>query len=218
MEMTETQWLMCTNIQNLLHARTAQQMSCRKHRLFAIACCRRIWHLMGNKTRKAVETAELFLERKVTAADLKKCEGSLRGSQKQARAAKRACAPTHQIRAASVWSALCAQLAAAQAERPGEVFNLDPGCRREELEQLPLLRDIFGNPFQPMTMEKAWLTPTVKKMARALYEERNFDDMPILGDALEDADCDHKEILQHCRGDGPHVRGCWVVDLILGKS
>ena len=81
-----------------------------------------------------------------------------------------------------------------------------------------LLRDIFGNPFRPVALEPAWLTSTVLALASGIYEERAFDRLPILADALMDAGCDHADILDHCRGDGPHVRGCWVVDLILGKA
>ena len=127
-----------------------------------------------------------------------------------------------------------------------------------------LLRDIFGNPFRPVTATEvkplvarlntsvvhpaSWLTPTVLQLAQAIYDERAFDRMPILADALEEAgcypgrrceECDefsrqhvwefmicHKtpsimiggEIIEHLRSPGPHVRGCWVVDLILGRS
>jgi hypothetical protein len=83
---------------------------------------------------------------------------------------------------------------------------------------LPELRDIFGNPFRPVTFDPRWLTATVVALATGIYAERAFDRMPILADALEEAGCDHADILAHCRGDGPHVRGCWVVDLVLGKS
>jgi hypothetical protein len=55
-------------------------------------------------------------------------------------------------------------------------------------------------------------------MAQAIYNERGFDRLPILGDALEDAGCTDRDILDHCRGPGPHVRGCWAVDLLLGKG
>jgi hypothetical protein len=84
-----------------------------------------------------------------------------------------------------------------------------------------LLRDIFGNPFRPSVIAPDWLAwndGTVVKLARTIYEDRRWDIMPILGDALEDAMCDNDYILQHCRGPGPHARGCWVVDLILGKE
>jgi hypothetical protein len=81
-----------------------------------------------------------------------------------------------------------------------------------------LLQDIFGNPFRPVTADPEWLTATAVALAQTIYAERAFDRLPILADALEDAGCDNADILAHCRGDGPHVRGCWVVDLILGKE
>ena len=88
--------------------------------------------------------------------------------------------------------------------------------------QARLLRDVFGNPFWPMpSVDPAWLAGSdgaAAGLARALYEERAFDRLPILADALEEAGCTDREILDHCRGPGPHVRGCWVVDLFLGKA
>jgi len=81
-----------------------------------------------------------------------------------------------------------------------------------------LLRDIFGNPFRSVTVDPRWQSEIVVALATGIYAERAFDRMPILADALEEAGCDHPDILTHCRGDGPHVRGCWVVDLVLGKS
>jgi hypothetical protein len=81
-----------------------------------------------------------------------------------------------------------------------------------------VIRDVIGNPFSPVTVEPGWLTPTVTELARGIYEGRAFDRLPILADALQDAGCDHADVLGHCRGSGPHVRGCWVVDLVLGKS
>jgi hypothetical protein len=70
----------------------------------------------------------------------------------------------------------------------------------------------------PITIDPRWQTSTVIDLARIIYDERAFDRMPILADALMDAGCDSEDILNHCRSDGPHVRGCWVVDLILGKE
>ena len=89
---------------------------------------------------------------------------------------------------------------------------------RSKLELLQFLRDIFGNPFRPVSFDREWRTSTVVAIAKAMYESRDFSPMPILGDALQDAGCDHEEILTHCRSDGPHVKGCWVVDLVLGKE
>jgi hypothetical protein len=85
-----------------------------------------------------------------------------------------------------------------------------------------LLRDLFRNPFHPVPIiDPAWLVwngGVVRKMAQAIYDARRFTDLPILADALEEAGCTNAEILSHCRGPGPHVRGCWAVDLILGQE
>jgi hypothetical protein len=83
------------------------------------------------------------------------------------------------------------------------------------------LIDLFGNPFRPVSVAPLWLAwndGTVVKIAQAIYDERAFDRLPILADALEDAGCTDRAILAHCRQPGEHVRGCWVVDLILGKE
>jgi hypothetical protein len=81
-----------------------------------------------------------------------------------------------------------------------------------------LLREIEGNPFRPVAVKSAWLTPTVTDLAQTVYEERAFDHLPILADALEEAGRDNADILAHCRRPGPHVRGCWVVDLVTGRA
>lgn len=81
-----------------------------------------------------------------------------------------------------------------------------------------VMREIFGNPFRPVEFDPRWRSETVVALAAATYAERAFDRLPILADALEDAGCNDADILAHCRGDGPHVRGCWVVDLVLGKG
>jgi len=82
-----------------------------------------------------------------------------------------------------------------------------------------LLRDIFGNPFRPVAFDASWRTSTVVAIAQGMYDPRDFSAMPILADALQDAGCDNDDILNHCRdANGVHVRGCWVVDLVLGKS
>jgi hypothetical protein len=99
----------------------------------------------------------------------------------------------------------------------------------EELAaQALLLRDIFGNPFRPITLHPAvltWNDATVVRLAQAAYEERHMPEgtldngrLAVLADALEEAGCNDADILSHCRSGGEHVRGCWVVDLLLGKS
>jgi len=79
-------------------------------------------------------------------------------------------------------------------------------------------RDVAGNPFRPTAFNPRWRSETAIALASSIYAERAFDRLPILADALEEAGCDHAEVLSHCRGPGPHVRGCWVVDLVLGKG
>jgi hypothetical protein len=94
--------------------------------------------------------------------------------------------------------------------------------QREETEyrvQSEMLRDIFGNPFRPVTFSPEWRTDTAASLARTMYESRDFSAMPILADALQDAGCDNNDILNHCRDTtATHMRGCWVVDLVLGKT
>jgi hypothetical protein len=89
----------------------------------------------------------------------------------------------------------------------------------EKLAQLATLRDIFGNPFRPAAFDPAWRTSDVLLLARGIYEDRAFERMPILADALQDAGCDSADILSHCSdATAAHVRGCWVVDRVLGKE
>jgi hypothetical protein len=92
----------------------------------------------------------------------------------------------------------------------------------------PIMRDVFGNPFRPVSLDPGWPQwngGTVTKIAQAIYDERQLPSghldttrLAILADALEDAGCDQPDLLDHLRGPGPHVRGCWVVDLLLGKE
>jgi hypothetical protein len=93
-----------------------------------------------------------------------------------------------------------------------------PAWEAERRAQAGLLHELFGNPFRGVAADGSWLTSAVVGLAREIYEDRAFDRLPILADALQDAGCDRADILAHCRGDGPHVRGCWVVDLLLCKG
>lgn len=81
-----------------------------------------------------------------------------------------------------------------------------------------LYRDIVGNPFRPVLFEPEWRTSTVVALARNMYDNREFLAMPLLGDALQDASCENEDILNHCRSENAHVRGCWVVDVVMGKG
>jgi len=90
--------------------------------------------------------------------------------------------------------------------------------RRDRLQQLGFLRDIVGNPFRPVSCDPSWRTSTAVALAHGMYESLDFSPIPILADALQDVGCDSEDILAHCRGPGPHVRGCWVADLVLGRE
>jgi hypothetical protein len=93
-----------------------------------------------------------------------------------------------------------------------------PLARQERAAQCDLLRDVFGNPFRPAANDNSWRTADTVGLARAIYEDRAFDRLPLLADALMDAGCDDEVVVAHCRDRGPHVCGCWVVDWVLGKD
>jgi hypothetical protein len=96
-------------------------------------------------------------------------------------------------------------------------MDADP-YSNEGQSQCSLLRDIVGNPFRPVSITKSCLTPAVVRLAGVLYDERAFDRMPQLAEALNEAGCNDQDILQHCLQQTEHVRGCWVVDVLLGKE
>jgi hypothetical protein len=216
--MTEAEWLAATDPMRML-AFIQSETSARKLRLFAVACCRRIWpRITDDRSRRAVETAERY-------ADGLAGEDELRGASDAARPAVTPAAGDQLDRAAVAacntterWAMLAAVGASASSARvtPDRGESLGGRC--------DLLRDIFGNPFQSrspfrwVVVEPRWLTSTVVALARSVYDERAFDRLPILADALQDAGCESADVLDHCRGEGVHARGCWAVDLVLGKG
>jgi elongation factor G-like protein len=180
----------------------------RKLRLVACACCRRIWHLLSDdRSRRAVEVFERYadgvgyqqeLQDAVAAARM--FDVRLRGVHLQAaRTVTMAWSAPDQVPSAAVRAV---------------------AARREELRrQADLLRDIFGNPFRPVPVDLAWLEwrgGLVTQIARSIYDERRFNDLPILADALEEAGCTEASILDHCRRRSAHAPGCWVLDGLLG--
>jgi hypothetical protein len=104
---------------------------------------------------------------------------------------------------------------------PG-VWNRKPfkdGKKKEEKALCAVVRDVLGNPFCPVKFSPKWRTSTAVALAKEMYKSNDFSAMPILADALQDAGCDSEEVLNHCRdANQPHVRGCWVVDGVLGKG
>jgi hypothetical protein len=102
---------------------------------------------------------------------------------------------------------------------PDQTQEIDSMGFWDGSRQVAFIRDIFGNPFRPVAFDPAWLTSDATLLAQGIYDERAFDRMPILADALQDAGCTNEDILNHCRdASATHVRGCWVVDLVLGKQ
>jgi hypothetical protein len=89
---------------------------------------------------------------------------------------------------------------------------------REQAAQCDRLRDVVGNPFRPIDVNPNWLTASVVRLAQEIYEERTYNRMPSLADVLEQAGCSNTDVLAHCRRSGTHVRGCWALDLLLGKG
>ncbi len=239
--MTEEEWLACTEPNKMLAFLRGNfpyrvspflrsQVGRRKLRLFVCACCRRIWHLLTDeRSRAAVEAGERHAEGETTWRELEQFRLAAR------EAYQRALATSEDEYGDAYWVAPRAAAWATYQNYPiareyaGQTASDtvwaagSAGADRnaERRSQCHLLRDIFGNPFRPATTELAWLAwndAAVAKVAHHIYEERRFGDMPILADALEDAGCTNADILNHCRQPGEHVRGCWVLDLLLGKE
>jgi hypothetical protein len=205
----------------------------RKLRLFAAACCRVVWDLLDVRGRSAVEVAESYAEEEATSNQLALVRGPAQAAENGSTGARR-----HAARAA-YWATktnigeCLSTLCAAAAEAAGETkvqetgspssdwAALEAALRSAAAHQADLLRECFGNPFQPVAVSAGWLAwggGIVRRLAQAAYEERAFDRLPVLADALEEAGCSDAAILAHCRAGGPHVRGCWVVDALTAKK
>jgi hypothetical protein len=231
----EAEFNTCNDPRKLLSFLQAiRTTSDRKLRLFCVACVRRSWHLLDVAGREAVELAEQFADGGVSQ---RKLDMVRRGRQEQcpvglpptiAGYAAWAANTTLQRRGSSaahwaVEATLSAVVAASTGSEPWseEVHTTRLAARDAEVAcQAALLRDIFGPlPFRQVTVKPSWQTPAVVALATSLYDERRWDDMPVLADALEEAGCDGPEILGHLRHQGPgHARGCWALDLVLGKE
>jgi hypothetical protein len=229
---TEPEWLACTEPDKILSFDPTKAIS-RKARLFAVACCRRIWNLLPEfANRWEVDVAEAFADGRASEVELQICQSEtswdeLDDNVTGARWASFACHHVTDIDA--VACAIETGRFAATAfdaqwdpDMDPDVSDLPPRSSpiwEARVEQSDYLRDIFGPlPFRPVTIDPRWLTSSVVDLAAAIYEERACDRLPILADALMDAGCDNDEIIQHCRGGWVHVRGCWVIDLLLDRS
>ena len=215
--MTEAEWLACTDPQKMLAFLLAHPgYSERKVRLFAVAC---YWpveecHWDEPLFDAEVEAVERYADGRIgrdglLAASLAHLRQLFPGEEESALGF---------VSEEADYAAWMAQWAAQRSQYAGD--GAWP-AGAAEAGQAGLLRDLFGNPFRPVAIDPAWLAwnnGTVVKMAQAVYEERAFDRLPVLADALEEAGCADPDLLGHLRGPGPQVRGCWAIDLLLGKG
>jgi len=220
----------------------------RKRRLIAVACCRRILPLIQDEvSRRTVEVAERFADGLADNRELEQARlvaHQVEWARRQRIAdpgdvvewldaapgylAEQVANPDAQSAAylvglgvLGVGSFLSShqRLTAVGYSYPEPAATDIALCWEITLEwSIALLHEVFGDPFRPAIVNPAWRTATVVSLATAIYDERAFDRLPILADALEDAGCDNADMLNHCRQPGDHVRGCWVVDLLLAKE
>jgi hypothetical protein len=227
--MTEQEWLECESAQEMLRHLYGWTRYERKLNLFAGACCRHVWHLLTDpRSREAVEVAEQHADGLATNDELEWAgHDALLAKERieDTRRLKRDVDAADAVLMAfesdgymrADWAMLHAQFAMqANTEEQEATWDF----------QRRLILDIFNLlPFRPTSIESAWKTPTVLSLAQAAYEDRMLPAgtleparLAVLADALEEAGCTNADILNHCRQPGDHVRGCWMVDLLLGKE
>jgi hypothetical protein len=166
----------------------------RKLRLFAVACCRLMDRRGNTSGLAALELAEQVADGLLPLAEAQAHESPIRRLLGDSRALA-----TNPFRSARQF--------------------VEDDRAWAAVDRVALLRDLFGPlPFRPAPFDPTWRTPDVLRLAQGIYDARRFEGLPVLADALEEAGCDDAEILGHCRQGGDHARGCWVVDLVLGKE
>ena len=221
--MTESQWLSPGNLTehvDFLYARKHR----RKLRLFSIACCRQLSRWIDEpRLFDALLRAELFADGELSDSTIGKWRRTVNKLEDERRRKAREWTPQlsvyHYVRTVCLegqyagftdnWRALVYH---------GGSFGEEVATRGSQLAH-DLLLEIFGNPFRPIPFLPEWRTDTAVSLAAQMYESRDFSAMPILADALQDAGCDNEDVLNHCRdANQTHVRGCWVVDHVLGKA
>jgi hypothetical protein len=227
--MTEAEWLASEDARAMLEGASDNLRTLggveRKLRLFAILCCNRDWdHIKyDERLRTAVQNTEQYTAGLLSETDWR--EACLEVERNHyltgmwnynARAAMWCMFPDRGSGARELSNYLSRTITrnAAPAFLAGSV-----GERAVQSAHANFLREIVGNPFRPVTLDQSWRTSTVVALAKGIYAERTFDVLPILSDALMDAGCENADLLDHCRDPQlTHVRGCWAVDLVLGKS
>lgn len=239
--MNEQIWLSASTPLLTLLQKAIGETSKRKLRLFGCACCRRVWKfLSAAASREAVEVAEKFADGLATADELERANnGAAHDNEFDAAsgAARMVCQGGGALACAGAWRAMSlaawrngdyqaalAEFTPLATEEKNALIaypTFEQVEAREKAVQADLLRDIVGNPFRPVTLDASlldWRDRTVVRIAQSIYDDRSFEPLGILGDALEEAGCMNTALLSHCRSKGPHARGCWAVDLVLGKQ
>ncbi len=236
--MTEQEWLTSADPREMLGP-IPERENKRKLRLFACACCRQVLNpFVPPFVIRAVTAAEAFADGEISgdalarvrevvgeaaiAADRDGAHGGTQYFRELLGACLSACCQSVGVAELAQDTAHVTASAAGDGPlreglRVVRIEDRPPEFFAELALQADLVRDIFGNPFQSVRIELEWLTETVLALARQMYESRDFGAMSILADALQDAGCDDEDILGHCRLPREHARGCWVVDLLLGK-
>lgn len=243
--MTEAEWLDSDNSPLMLEY-LHDRVSDRKLRLFACACARRLWPLLTNEQgRQAIEVAERFANGRATKSDLEKAwtgaEAARVTAQNVARSTRGEASESVWDAQASAWAAQAAASAASRAawwaaKTAATVGDAAAAARAarttldddwiqtaaaEPNAQAALLREVIGNPFRPVQINPFWLhahDDAVLAAAQAIDLNGQFEALPRLADLLVAADCHNEDLLTHCRAAGGHVRGCWVIDALLGRT
>lgn len=227
---TEEEWITSRLVAPLLRCvRECRCGSNRKFRLFAVACCRRVWPLLTDeRLQAAVLVGERVAEGEAPESELspaldaggdavgKICEATGRNYSHEIRRA-----PFAYDRGGPAvlrWGIAAACCATELPDRAASIAEAVAN-KKELAVNSGLFRCLFGNPFRPMSFSPSWRTDTALALARQMYESRDFGAMPILADALQDAGCNNEDLLAHCRDANQlHARGCWVVDAVLEKG
>jgi hypothetical protein len=213
---TEPDWLSSTDPQAMpTFLRDRGPVSERKLRLLACACCREVRYQLANDARReAVELSERVADDSSLLDEMWRAEEAARATSTDGRG----CSFSGRKGAgynAALYTAIGAMWHIDRVLESTQLLAARPTFART---QRGMIRDIFGNPFKPVPFEPSWRTEAVVALARGIYEERAWDRMPALAAALEGAGCAEPEVLEHCRGPHCHVRGCWVVDAVLGRA
>jgi hypothetical protein len=200
LELTQAKWLASQDVEVLL-AHHHGQVSARKVRLFACACCRCVPGILADeRSARAIEVAERLADGRETVLDRQSIDADW------------------QLPRNPAWVVSWAERA---DSAPGGLRAALWARERGATGLAEAAREVFGNPFRPIVIEPAvlaWSDGTVRKMARTIYEERRLSDLPILADALEEAGCGSTELLEHLRGPEAHRLGCWALDRVLGRA